>query len=149
MYLELRGQMLQSKLPGFEPDAVQAVFMDWNIGNGTATVFAAMDGSASVYLSSGGGYIGGGQKYPEIRNAALHAVQIAASLLSQFKSTETIDLPPADDVFFYLKTSRELQLAIAKEADLSDGTDPLASLGAMMQEIITQYRLNFPRPPAK
>jgi len=146
MYLELRGQMLQSKLPGFEPDAVQAVFMDWNIGNGTATVFAAMDGSASVYLSSGGGYIGGGQKYPEIRNAALHAVQIAASLLSQFKSTETIDLPPADDVFFYLKTSRELQLAIAKEADLSAGTDPLADLGAMMQEIITQYRLNTPEP---
>jgi hypothetical protein len=149
IYRKLRDQMLQSEQPGFEPDAVQAVFMDWNIGNGTATVLAAADGSASVYLSSGGGYIGGGQKYPAIRNAALHAVQIAASLLSQFKSTETIDLPPADDVFFYLKTSRELQLAIAKEADLSDGTDPLASLGAMMQEIITQYRLNFPRPPAK
>jgi hypothetical protein len=149
IYRKLRDQMLQSVQPGFEPDAVQAVFMDWNIGNGTATVLAAADGSASVYLSSGGGYIGGGQKYPAIRNAALHAVQIAASLLSQFKSTETIDLPPADDVFFYLKTSRELQLAIAKEADLSDGTDPLASLGAMMQEIITQYRLNFPRPPAK
>ena len=149
IYRKLRDQMLQSEQPGFEPDAVQAVFMDWNIGNGTATVLAAADGSASVYLSSGGGYIGGGQKYPAIRNAALHAVQIAASLLSQFKSTETIDLPPADDVFFYLKTSRELQLAIAKEADLSDGTDPLASLGATMQEIITQYRLNFPRPPAK
>ena len=149
IYRKLRDQMLQSEQPGFEPDAVQAVFMDWNIGNGTATVLAAADGSASVYLSSGGGYIGGGQKYPAIRNAALHAVQIAASLLSQFKSTETIDLPPADDVFFYLKTSRELQLAIAKEADLSDGTAPLASLGAMMQEIITQYRLNFPRPPAK
>jgi hypothetical protein len=149
MYRKLRDQMLQSKQPGFEPDAVQAVFMDWNIGNGTATVLAAADGSASVYLSSGGGYIGGGQKYPAIRDAALHAVQIAASLFSQFKSTETIDLPPADEVFFYLKTSNELHLAVAKEADLRAETDPLASLGAMMQEIITQYRLNFPRPPNK
>ena len=149
IYRKLRDQMLNSKQPGFEPDAVQAVFMDWNIGNGTATVLAAADGSASIYLSSGGGYIGGGQKYPVIRNAALHAVQIAASLLSQFKSTETIDLPPADEVFFYLKTSNELHLAVAKEADLRAETDPLASLGAMMQEIITQYRLNFPRPPNK
>jgi hypothetical protein len=53
-------------------------------------------------------------------------------------------LPSADDVFFYLKTSRELQLAIAKEANLRAGTDPLADLGAMMQEIVTQYRLHFP-----
>jgi hypothetical protein len=146
MYRKLRDQMLQSKQRGFEPDAVQAVFMDWNIGNGTATVFAAADGSASVYLSSGGGYIGGGQKYPAIHNAALDAVQIAARLLSQFKPAETIDLPSADDVFFYLKTSRELQLAIAKEANLRAGTDPLADLGAMMQEIVTQYRLHFPAP---
>jgi hypothetical protein len=149
MYRRLRDQMLQSNQPGFEPDAVQAVFMDWNIGNGTATVLAAADGSASVYLSSGGGYIGGGQKYPAIRDAALHAVQIAASLLSQFKSTETIDLPPADEVYFYLKTNTEPRLAVAKEADLRAETDPLASLGAMMQEIITQYRLNFPRPSNK
>ncbi len=141
--------MLRSKQPGFEPGAAQAVFMDWNLGNGTATVLAAADGSASVYLSSGGGYIGGGQKFPAIRNAALRAIQIAASQLSHFKSTETIDLPPAGDVFFYLTTGSGLLLAIAKEAGLSAETDPLAPLGSMMQEIITQYRLNFPRPSAK
>jgi len=148
-YRKLRDHMLRSKQPGFEPDAVEAVLMDWNLGNGTATVLAAADGSASVDLSSGGGYIGGGQKYRAIRNAALHAVQIAASLLSQFKSTETIDLPSSGAVFFYLKTNSELRLAATKEANLSAGTDPLAALAAMMQEIITQYRLNFPRPPTK
>ena len=118
--------------------------MDWNVSNGSATTFAAADGSASIYLSSGGGFIGGGQKYPAIRSAALHAVQIATSLFSQFKSIETIDLPPAGDVFFYLKTNNELRLAVAKDADLRAGTDPLGALGAMMQEIVTQYRLNSP-----
>ena len=106
--------------------------MDWNVGNGTATVLAAADGSASVYLSSGGGFIGGGQKYPVIRDAALHAVQIAAGLLLQFKSTETVDLPSANDAFFYLKINNELQLAVATEANLRTGADPLATLGAMM-----------------
>jgi hypothetical protein len=144
MYRKLRDHMLRSKQPGFKPDAVQAVFMDWNVSRGTATVVAAADGSASIYLSSGGGFIGGGEKYPAIRNAALHAVQIATSLFPQFKSIETIDLPPAGDVFFYLKTDDEVHLAVAKETNLQAGTDPLLALRAMMQEIVTQYRLNSP-----
>jgi hypothetical protein len=149
MYRKLRDDMLRSKQLDFKPDAVQAVFMDWHVGNGTATVFAAADGSASVYLSSGGGFIGGGQKYPAIHNAALHAVQIAGALLSQFKLTETIDLPPAGDVYFYLTTSSELHLAVAKEANLRAGTDPLSALGAIMQQIVTQYRLNSPPSSTK
>jgi hypothetical protein len=149
MYRKLRDHMLRSKQPNFEPDAVQAVFMDWHVGNGTATVFAAADGSASVYLSSGGGFLGGGQKYPAICNAALHAVQIAVGLLSQFKSTETIDLPPAGDVYFYLTTSSALRIAVAKEANLRAGTDPLLALGAIMQQIVTQYRLNSPPSSTK
>jgi hypothetical protein len=149
MYRNLRDHMLRSKHPDFEPNAVQEVFMDWHVGNGTATVFAAADGAASVYLSSGGGFIGGGQKYPAICNAALRAVQIAAGLLSQFKSTETIELPPAGDVYFYLTTSSELHLAVAKEASLRAGTDPLSALGAIMQQIVTQYRLNSPSSSIK
>src|SRR6516225_870477 len=32
------------------------VVMDWGVPNGTATVMALSDGSASIYLSGGGGY---------------------------------------------------------------------------------------------
>lgn len=147
IYPKLREYaLLKIRLKNLEGDSVHSILMDWNINNGTVTVLAAADGTASLYLSIGGGYIGGGQKYPLLRNAALQAVRLAADLFSHFAPTETIDLPAAGDVFFYLTTSNGVRRAVAKDANLRAGSDPLSSLGAIMQEIITQYRLNSPRP---
>jgi hypothetical protein len=146
IYPKLREHaLLKIRLENLSGDSVHSVLMDWNVSNGTATVLAAADGTASLYLSSGGGFLGGGQKYPELRNAALHAVHLATGLFSHFDTTESIDLPAAGEVFFYLTTSNGVRLAIAKEVNLRTGNDPLASLGAIMQEIITQYRMNFPK----
>ena len=136
--------LMRLRIKNLPDDAVHIVLMDWNVGRGTATVLAAADGTASVYLSSGGGFIGGGQKYPEIRKAALHAIYLATGSLSQFEKTEKADLPPAGDVYFYLTTSSGVRRAIAKEVSLRDGTNPLSSLGGIMQKIISEYRLKFP-----
>jgi hypothetical protein len=144
IYPKMREHALQSRFKNLSGDSVHSVLMDWNVGNGTATVLAAADGTASIYLSSGGGHLGGGQKYPAIRGAALQAIRLATDLISQFKTTETFNLPVAGEVFFYLTTSKDVRLAIAKEADLQTEKEPLAALGAIMQEIITQYRLNVP-----
>src|ERR1044072_5497440 len=38
---------------------IYGVIMDWDVGEGIATVVAFQSGDASVYLSSGGGVIGG------------------------------------------------------------------------------------------
>ena len=144
IYRKLRDRMLQSRQHGFEPAAVQSVLMDWHVGNGTVTVFAAADGTASIYLSSGGGYIGGGEKYPAIRDAAQQAVRLATALSPHFKPTESVDLPPPGEVFFYLTTSEGVRLAVARETDLRMGKDPLVALGGIMQAVVTQYRLNTP-----
>lgn len=149
IYPTLRENALRNfRLRGLADEAVHSVLMDWHVGNGTATVLGSADGSASVYFSSGGGYIGGGQGYPAIRAAALQAVFNAKILFSNFKFTETYDLPPFGDVFFYLTTNDGVRFAVAKETDLRAGASPLDPLGAIMQEIITQYRLNFPHPAA-
>src|SRR4029077_10438111 len=66
IYLGLREQALNLKrekigLPTpAKPTQPWAALMDWSLGSGTATVVAISDGTASVYLSSGGGSIGGG-----------------------------------------------------------------------------------------
>lgn len=146
---KLRDNMLQSRQTGFEPEAIQLVFMDWHVGIGTATVMAAVDGTASVYLSSGGGYLGGGQRYQEIGDAAKKAVQLATNLKSQFVKTENFDLPPREDVAFFLKTSDGVYTATVKENGLRTGASSLAALGGAMQAIITGYRLRTSNPPAK
>src|SRR5215831_4132356 len=60
-YLNLRKQALGFKreeigLPApAQSTEPWGVIMDWPVGNGTATVVAISDGTASIYLSSGGG----------------------------------------------------------------------------------------------
>lgn len=149
IYSQMRRNALETRLPGMGRDAVHVVLMDWHIEKGTATVAAAADGSASLYLSLGGGYIGGSEKVASIRDAALHAINVASSLRLHFDRTETSPLPSLGDVTFYLNTGSGVRVAVAPEAKLRAGADPLAALGGAMQRIITEYRLNFPKPAKK
>lgn len=144
IYLGLRRNALEIQLKNIDDDAIQLVMMDWNIANGTVTVLAAVDGTASIYFSGGGGYLGGGQGHPSIREAALNAVRIAEELRNRFHRTEETDIPAQQDIFFYIKTGTNLLRAIASEESLRDGSDPLATLGNAMQSIVTEYRLKYP-----
>src|ERR1700761_6513254 len=83
IYPKLREHMLQLRLPNLPDGAIHAVLMDWPVTNGMMTALAATDGTASLYLSSGGGFLGGGQKYPAIREAALNAVEVAGRAFAQ------------------------------------------------------------------
>lgn len=121
-----------------------AVVMDWNTGNAMATIVAVSDGTASIYLSNGGGSIGGGQGHQEIREAALSAITLAADLQPQMESVVSYPLPMRGEVIFYLVTEAGVFSASAPAKELSAGKHPLSRLGNAMQNIITQYRLVEP-----
>ncbi len=148
IYPKMRANALAMRNPKLAADPVYIVLMDWHVENGTASVLAGVDGTASIYLSSGGGFLGGGQRYPEVREAALRAVQIATESKPQFEAVRNTDLPPRGEVYFYIATNSGLSRATAYEARLIDRSDPLLELGAAMQEIVTQYRLKFPTWPS-
>ena len=148
-YSQMRRNALEMRLPNMARDALQIVLMDWHVDRGTVTVLAAADGTASLYLSSGGGYIGGSEKFPSIRDAALHAVAVATSLQNHFDATESSPLPTLGDVTFYITTGTAVSRAVAPEAKLRAGNDPLAALGGAMQKIVTEYRLKFQKPTAR
>lgn len=143
IYSQMRRAALETRLQNLARDAVHLVLMDWHVDKGTVTVVAAADGSASLYLSSGGGYIGGSEKVPAIREAALHAVALATGLRFYFERTESSPLPSLGDVTFYITTSVGVSRAVAAESKLRAGADPLAGLGGAMQRIVTEYRLRF------
>ncbi|MGA7522159.1 MAG: hypothetical protein WBW84_06735 [Acidobacteriaceae bacterium] len=145
----LRRHSLETRLPRILPQAIQTVLMDFHVDHGTVTVVACTDGSASLYLSSGGGFLGGSQHYPAIREAALHAIALATTLQCHFEPTETSALPPLGDVTFYVTTGQGVLIAVASQARLRAAADPLAALGGAMQRIVTEYRICFPkRPPS-
>jgi hypothetical protein len=149
-YLGLRRQVLQGlhgkvELPATKkPTEPYAVVMDWNTGNAIATIVSIADGTASMYLSNGGGSIGGGQGHKEIREAALSAVSLAADVQPQMKSVFAYPLPMRGEVIFYLVTEAGVFSASAPANELATGKHPLSRLGNAMQNIITQYRLVEP-----
>ncbi len=146
-YIGLRNLALESPLAevpsatAVKPGAPFAVLMDWGIPAGTATVAAYADGTASVYLSSGGGFLGGGQAHESIRNAAMRTVEIAGELKNLMQPTTTYPLPQLGQVRFYVRTDVGVLTATAPEDELRSHRSPLYKLGDSAQTIITAYRL--------
>jgi hypothetical protein len=143
IYFGLRNQILQARgeqlgLPvNPHPTDPWAVVMDWGLANGIATVVAISDGTASVYLSSGGGSIGGGQSHESIRKAARNAVSVAAEFQPQMQPSPACPLPHKGEVIFYALTDAGIFTAKASEAELSAHRHSLSKLGDALQEIIT------------
>jgi hypothetical protein len=116
--------------------------MDWNVGNGWTTVVALADGNASIYLSSGGGSVGGGPSHESISAAARRTIAIAAEFQPQMQIAKTFPLPQNEEVTFYLLTDSGVFTSSAPVAELSTNHHSLSKLGDSVQDIITQYRLS-------
>jgi hypothetical protein len=115
--------------------------MDWGVRSGIATVVAVSDGTASIYYSTGGGSIGGGQSHRSIRNAALDAVTVAGKLAGQMWLTDQFPLPKDGEDVFYVLIDGGVVTARGSQDLLSSNQHLLSKLGNAMQEIVTQYRL--------
>ena len=144
MYSKLRGMMLATKRPRTigapsTPTEPWGVLMDWGVANGTATVMSMIDGSASVYVSSGGGYIGG-QGIETVRAAAQRAVLEARSVQLPKQAASDFPLPPPHGVIFYLLSDAGVYALPASETELSAVGHPLRNLGDAMQSVITHFR---------
>lgn len=84
---------------------VYGIIMDWEMGGATASTVAYQTGDASLYLSSGGGVIGGGQ-HQNVNTAAKQFVSLAQTFLDKTTKAETTPLPSTDEVKFYLITNK-------------------------------------------
>jgi hypothetical protein len=116
------------------------VVMEMGMEGNTVTVAALADGTASIYLSTGGGFIGG-QAHATIRKAAEAAVAVAASAKGALRAATGTPLPADARTVFYVRTDAGTLTGGGPTDDLGNGRHPLAPLFASMQEVITQYRL--------
>ena len=129
---------------GLRP-TVQIVLMEWHTPSGGATVLSAFDGAASVYMSDGSEFVGGGKSAGSIRDASMQAIEIAGRSLGVFGEALTTKLPEPGEACFYIRNGADLLRAVATEKELRLGTDALTDLGDAMQNIYTQYRLHEPQ----
>lgn len=145
-YRGLRSMVLEGSRanfglgPGGSPTQPFAVVADWGSPQGSTTIVAIADGSASVYLSNGAGFIGGGQAHESIRDAAIKTVELAATVQSLMRRTTQFPLADPQQVTLYAVTDAGVFTASASEGDLADKRSPFSQLAAAAQNIITEYR---------
>ena len=149
-YLGLRNVALTADssrlaLKNAGPDNPVAVLMEVHIGTLYATIAGFADGEASIYISNGGCFLGGGQSYPSVHQAALNLIAVARRFQARMHKTKDYPLPPKGEVFFYLVTDNGIYTVSAPEAELNRRTHPLTELHAAGEDVITQYRLNTPK----
>jgi len=145
-YLGLRSLVLQGTRanfglgPGTSATEPFAVVSDWNDAEGTTTIIAVADGSASVYRSNGAGSIGGGQSHEIIRKAALKAVEAAGAAQPQMHGASAYPFPARGQVSFYAVTDSGVFAATAAHEDLVNNRSPFSALAGAMQNIVSEYQ---------
>jgi hypothetical protein len=105
-----------------------------------ATLFAIMDGSASLYFSNGGGITGAG-RYPGPNAAARKLVAQAAEFRSASTLTNEFPLPEKAHIPFYFIALNGVLTSEAKEDELETGRHPMSPLFRLARELIRQMRL--------
>jgi hypothetical protein len=146
VYPGLRSQALHGSRASFglsepaSPSSPWGALMEIGMDNGTATLVALSDGNASLYLSTGGGYIGG-IGHESVRTAAQRMVTVAAEFQGSMKAVKNSPPPKSGRVAFYALTDKGVLSAEALEEDLGNGRSPLSKLFFAGQDVITQYRL--------
>lgn len=145
MYMDLRNMALSNTpeklgLKLFSQSDVYGVIMDWDLGNGTMTLACYKTGDASIYLTSGGGFIGGVQ-HENVNKAAKKFVDKAQRFLAKSTKTTISPLPDKDCVRFYLLTGSGIfsqQISMKNMKNYSSEWVPLFNEA---NEVIHEYNI--------
>jgi hypothetical protein len=115
--------------------------MEMGFPRGAATLVAMGEGSVSMYFSSGGGIIGGGEGHESVRGAGLAFVKASADFLHLMEPADSFPYPPANHVRFYVLTPERIYTYLADQNELGNNRDPLGPLFHFGDRTITELRL--------
>ena len=132
-------EQLRLSLPK-DKTVVYGVIMDMEMGSAVATLTTFQTGDASLYLSNGGGIIGGFQ-HQNVNIAAKQFVTVAQAYLDKATKTETTALPAADEVIFYLLTNDGIYSCHETFKDFEDNTSEFTKLFEEGNKVLTELRL--------
>ena len=146
VYLDLRASALNTKASELGLEANEntnqpyGIVMDWNIGNGTATLISFATGDASLYYSTGGGSLGG-VGVEEIHDAAIEFVNLSEKYVDKLSITSEYPMPPVGYVRFYILTPQGVYGSddIDDDSLTKDGID-FRLLFSAAQNVISEFR---------
>jgi hypothetical protein len=123
-----------------EQTKVYGIVMDWDLGDGIATVSAYETGDASMYLSSGGGVIGGGQ-HENVRNIVFPYITKGQSFLNKATLTDSTPLPDKNCIRFYFLTNKGKFMAQENMKNIESETSEWLILFEEANKVLSELRL--------
>lgn len=139
MAFKVKPEQLGLSLPA-DKTIVYGVIMDWGLESGIATTVTYETGDASLYLSSGGGVIGGGQ-YPNVNSAAKKFVVLGQTFLRKAAKTEATPSPGRDVVKFYFLTNNGIYVGEDQMKNFDDKSSPWFDLFEEGNKVLTELRM--------
>jgi hypothetical protein len=119
---------------------VWGVLMETDYTGVTATLFTLVDGTTSLYLSNGGGMLGG-QGHEPIRRASAAFIELANKYRQYLAPCDSYPVPTDEGTLFYFLTDSGVMRLDAPVTDPSHEENiPLLLFGAG-QDILTELRL--------
>jgi hypothetical protein len=135
----LNGELVAAAASHLGSDDVVAVLTEFRVGGGVATLVGAEDGTASLYLSTGGGIIGMGF-HASTAAASLALVGCARSYLEVFPAATTFPLPEPGRRALRIITRAGVHSAEFVEKELR-GDLLIAPLAMAAEHLMTNVRL--------
>jgi hypothetical protein len=113
--------------------------MEIGLQKGCATIVGVLDGTASIYFSNGGGYIGG-SGHESISNAAIEFVEALDGFVGEMLPASDFPFPSPGEIFFYAVTPSGVFTTSDDEDALELGQSALTPLFYAGNRLITEYR---------
>jgi hypothetical protein len=126
--------------PAFKNESALGVLMETGYEKAVATLVAWIDGSASVYFSSGGGIIGGAG-HAEVRIAAKRFAQFVGIHISEMSVCSDYPLPKVGQTTFYAISANGVFTITAPEQELGNGAHSFSPLFHAGHYLLTRLRM--------
>ena len=148
VYLDLRKKAINVRrgdlgIDGDQNAPIHGIVMETGVEEGVATFLCLADGTVSLYTSTGGGVIGGGQ-HESVRAAAIQLVagmnEFASEYIAACRPDSKHELARRGQVVFILLTSQGSHRAESSERDLAARKHPFANLFANCNVVLTALR---------
>lgn len=149
VYLGLRAQALgvgrENLAPGGGGSSLIGLLMETGYPSAVVTLVGLADGATSLYFSTGGGVIGGGE-HADVATATIRWLEVGEQLLTRLDETEDAPLPAEGTTQFVAITDKGHAAISASNAELGAGGNPLSPLFYAGQGVITALRLLDEQP---
>jgi hypothetical protein len=129
------------------PEPVWAALLEIGFPEGSASLVVAVDGTTSLYYSTGGGVLGTGE-FAEVRLAARTFLLTAAESLSALEKSAPPPPPGDGRLQFLILTAEGLWRAETTPEAIEAEAHPLAALSRAGQQVLGRIRMLEERSPA-